>query len=614
MSVQRSPIVRVFGYLRHFPKEVVLNVLFNVLHIFFNLFSFVLIVPFVELLFGMSQPPEACPPFALSQSAMTDWLVWQLCRLKGEYGVWKCLLGVSVGYVACSFLSNLCRYMGFYFLCGIRTGIVRHMRDDIYRKITILPVGYFSARRKGDMLSRMSNDLFDIEWSVVQTMQSLIKDPINIVVFAATLIWISPRLFFYFLLVLPVAVALIAWIGKSLKRNSNRGQDRLGVLFAELEEVLTNIRVVKAFAREEETDRHFAATNNGYARTMMRVARRRELSSPLSEVLGTIGLAAILVIGGGAVMRGDMAASIFILFVVIFARIIPPVQAVVKAYNSIQKGSASARRFFEVMDADERILEIPGAYRLTQFEHDIVFDQVCFAYEDETSGAKVPVLDQVSLVVPKGKVYAIVGPSGAGKTTLVDLLPRFYDLTSGRILVDGHEVAKVNIDSLRGLIGLVSQQCVLFNDTVANNIAFGHPEYARDQIEAAARVAAADDFIKQLPQGYDTIVGDRGLTLSGGQRQRISIARAVLKNPPILILDEATSALDAESEHLVQAALQKLMVGRTSLVIAHRLSTIQHADQIVVLEKGRIVEQGTHEKLILLGGLYKKLIDMQSFG
>lgn len=610
---KKAPILRVFTYLKHFPKEMALNIGFNVLHIFFNLFSYVLIVPFVELLFGMTQPPEVCPGLALNQEALTGWLMWNLCNCKAVYGVWKCMLVVSAGYLTCSLLSNLCRYLAFFFLCGIRAGIVQLMRDDIYRKITILPVGFFHARKKGDLLSRMSNDLFDVEWSVVQTLQSIIKDPINIIVFAATLIVISPRLFMYFLLVLPVAVWLIAKVGRSLKINSTKGQEKLGGIFAEIEETVGNIRVVKSFNQEENRQHHFEQTNAEYARTMMKVARRRELSSPMSEVLGTIGLAAILIIGGELVIGGDMPASIFILFVIIFARLIPPVQAVVRAYNSIQKGSASAQRFFEVMDADEKILEKENAFVLKGFEKEITYDSVGFAYEDETTGAKVPVLDNVNLTIPKGRIIALVGPSGAGKTTLVDLLPRFYDLTSGEIRVDDHPIKDVNINSLRALMGIVTQQCILFNDTVANNIAFGHPEYTREQIVAAARVAAADGFITALPQGYDTVIGDRGMTLSGGQRQRLSIARAVLKNPPILILDEATSALDAESEHEVQQALQNLMTGRTAIVIAHRLSTIQNADLILVMNKGKIIEQGTHEKLISEDGLYKKLIDLQSF-
>ena len=347
---------------------------------------------------------------------------------------------------------------------------------------------------------------------------------------------------------------------------------------------------------------------------MIKVARHRELSSPLSEVLGTLALVFILVVGGWQVFDGSIQPSVFIFFVIIFARIIPPIQAIVRSYNTLLKSNASAERFLEVLDADEVILEKPDAVVLPGFTDSIAFHDVCFSYREKQESQENPlVLRNITLTIPKGKTVAVVGPSGAGKTTLVDLLPRFYDCTSGDIVIDGHDIRDLNINSLRRQFGLVSQNCILFNDTVANNIAFGSTDYSLEQIREAARLAHADEFIDQLPQGYDTAIGDRGLNLSGGQRQRLSIARAVLRDTPILILDEATSALDSESEHAVQQGLDALMQGRTSIVIAHRLSTIKGADLIVVLDKGQIVEQGTHEELMTLGGLYKKLVDMQSF-
>ena len=606
-------IWRVFGYLRYYPWHITVNLLFNMLAVVFNLFTFVMIVPFVELLFGTAMPPDTAPSFALDQSTLSDLLTYHLGRLEGLYGLWTCLLAVAAGYLAFSFLSNLCRYLAQFFISPVRNGIVQRMRDDVYHKITILPVSYFNSRRRGDLVSRMSNDLFDIEWGVLTSIISVGKDPINIIIFAAVLIFISPRLFLYFLVILPLAVWLIGKVGKSLRRNSNKGQSRLGNLFAILEESLGGIRVIKSFTQEQGRIALFRRANDDYARTMVRVANRRELSSPLSEILITLGLAFILILGGRAVLHGELLSSVFILFVILFARLIPPVQSVVRVYNNLQKANAAASRFFEIMDADETILEKHDALVVEDFSESIEYRHVSFAYQAEAQSNPVYVLRDINLVIPKGRTVAIVGPSGAGKTTLVDLLPRFYDCTEGEILFDGHPIRDLNINSLRAQIGLVSQNCILFNDTVANNIAFGHSDYSLDAVHHAAQVAYADDFISQMQQGYETPVGDRGMTLSGGQRQRLSIARAVLKDPPILVLDEATSALDTESEQVVQQALDGLMQGRTCIVIAHRLSTIYRADEIIVMDKGAIVERGTHEELLALGGLYKKLVELQSF-
>ncbi|MBR4773013.1 MAG: ABC transporter ATP-binding protein [Bacteroidales bacterium] len=602
-----KPIFRIFGYLRHYPWQIGFNIFFNLLSILFNLGSYVMIVPFVELLFGSGETGPVEPAFAFNQEQLAEWAFWHLHNYSNTVGLWTCLLIISGGYLACSLLSNLFRYLGLVFLSTIRNGVIEHLRNDLYHHITILPVSYFGHRRRGDLISRMANDLFDVEWSIVSSLQSLVKDPINVIVFCATLFFVSWRLFILFLLVLPAGVWLIARIGSSLKKNSQRGQNRLGRLFAMLEESLASLRAIKSFGREDDSEKRFREANNGYSRTMVRVALHRELSKPLSEVLGTLALVIILIVGGSWVIGDHIQPSVFIFFVIIFARIIPPIQAVVKAYNSLQKGSASAARFLEVLDADEVIVEKPHAVQLDTFSHEIVLRDVSFRYEADD------VLQHIDLAVRKGQTVAIVGPSGSGKSTLVDLLPRFYDCTSGLITVDGNPIADLNINSLRRQFGLVSQNCILFNDTVANNISFGSDSYSLDQIREAARVAHADEFIEALPEGYNTSIGDRGLNLSGGQRQRLSIARAVLRGTPILILDEATSALDTESEHAVQQALESVMQGRTSIVIAHRLSTIRHADMIVVLDQGRIVEQGTHDELMTQGGLYKKLVDMQTF-
>ena len=606
-------IWRVFRYLKYYPGNIAVNLLFNTLAVLFNMFTFIMIVPFVELLFGTSQSVETLPPFAFNQEYFSLWLTYTLARYKALYGLWPCLLAISGGYLAFSFLSNLCRYLAQFFISPMRNGITMRLRNDIYHHITILPVSYFTSQRKGDLISRMSNDIADIEWGVLTSVISLGKDPINIILFAAALIFISPRLFLYFLIIMPIAVWLIGLIGKSLRRNSAEGQNRLGQLFALLEESLAGIRTILSFGQEQRRINRFSQTNDDYARTMIRVAERRELSSPLSEILLTLGLVFILILGGMAVLNGEILSSIFILFIILFARLIPPVQSMVRVYNNLQKANAAAQRVFEVMDADEKIYEKKDAQLLADFQKEIVYRKVSFAYQHEGQPHPTYVLRDIDLVIPKGRTIAIVGPSGAGKTTLVDLLPRFYDCTSGEILIDGIPLPDLNINSLRAQIGLVSQNCILFNDTVANNIAFGRTDFTPEQVRQAARIAHADEFIEQMEEGYSTNIGDRGLNLSGGQRQRLSIARAVLKDPPILILDEATSALDTESEQAVQQALEHLMKGRTSIIIAHRLSTICHADEIIVMDKGHIVERGTHDQLLSLNGLYKKLIDMQSF-
>ena len=609
---EKHAIWRVFKYLRYYPKEIVLNIVFNLLSIVFNLFSFVLIVPVIELFFGMADPPAAEPALGFSQKELTEWAFYHIYLIKEQSGLWHCLFLFAGAYLLCSLLYNATRYLGLFFLSPIRNGVLQRMRDDLYHRITILPISFFAGKRKGDLISRMSADLADIEWSVVSTLQSLVKDPINVIVFAATLIFISPKLFLLFLVVLPPAVFLIGKIGSSLKRNSQKGQKKLGEMMSTYKETLDNLEVVKAYQRENHRQEVFEKANDQYSQRMMKVARRREAGSPLSEVLGTVGLGFILVMGGMSVLDGEIEASVFILFVIIFARLIPPVQALVKAYSSLQKGSASAARIYEIIDADERITEKPDAVMMKGFDRSIEYRNVTFSYQDEGS-SPVNVLDNLSLTINKGSKVAIVGPSGAGKTTLADLLPRFYDPAHGEILIDDVPIKDMNINSLRSNVGVVSQNCILFNDTIARNIAFGLEGVDMEAIRNAARLANADEFIEQMPLGYDTLVGDHGSALSGGQRQRISIARAILRNPPIMILDEATSALDNESQQAVQTALDNMMRGRTTIVIAHRLSTIENADMIVVMDKGKIVEKGTHSALLEANGMYKSLLEMQNF-
>ncbi len=605
-------VLRIFKYLRFFPKEIALNIFFNICYVFFALFSFGMIVPFVELLFGVTNPPSSEPEFEFSQSGITQWLTWTLYQFKTKYGVMRCLAVVSVGYVGCSLLSNVSRYMGMYFLSPIRNGVIQRLRNDIYQRITVLPVSFFNKRRRGDLLSRMSNDLADVEWSIVSSLQMLVKDPINVIVFAITLLFISPKMVLLAAVLLPLTVWVIGKIGKSLKRNSTKGQAQLGELFSILEESVGGIRVIKSFCREDDMTSRFERSNDEYTRRMVKVVRRRELGSPLIEMIGTVVLAIVLMFGSSLVIGGSLRVSILIFFIIVFARILPPIKSVITAYYNLQKGSAAAARIFEILDADESIVEKENALEINDFGDKIEYRNVSFSYNTEAEG-KVYVLKNINLTIAKGRSVAIVGASGAGKTTLVDLLPRFYDFDEGDILIDGHSIKDLNIDSLRRLTSMVSQNCILFNDSVLHNIAFGQAEIDEDCVVEAARIANADEFIRELPDGYQTYIGDRGMTLSGGQRQRLSIARAVLKNAPILILDEATSALDTESEHLVQEALANAMQNRTSIIIAHRLSTIRHADEIIVMDQGQIVERGKHDELLAMGGVYKKLVDMQSF-
>ena len=603
-------IFRIFKYLRFFPKEITLNILFNICFVFFSLFSFAMIVPFIELLFGVSNPVLSEPEFGFNQAALTDWVTWQLYQLKLTHGTWQCLFFVALGYIACSFLSNCSRYLGMYFLSPIRNGMIERIRNDFYHHITILPVSFFSAQRKGDILSRLSNDLADIEWSVFNCLQMLVKDPINIIVFAFVLIFISPKMVLFAIVVLPISLFIISKVGQSLKRNSTKGQDKLGYLFSILEEAVFGVKAIKSFNMEDEMSKRFEKENQEYTKRMIKVSKRKELGSPLIELLATMILAVIVVFGGSLVINGELRPAVLIFFVIVFSRIIPPAQAVISAYYNLQKGSAAAHRIFEVLDEKEGITERENAIQKNEFEHSIEYRNVSFAYQSDNNEY---VLKNINLTIEKGKTIAVVGPSGAGKTTLVDLLPRFYDCTSGEILIDGIPIKDMNINSLRELSGIVSQESILFNDSILHNIAFGKRNTNKEKIIEAAKIANADEFINQLPNGYYTTIGDRGLSLSGGQRQRISIARAILKNPPILILDEATSALDTESEYYVQEALERVMQNRTSIIIAHRLSTIQHADEIIVMDKGEIIERGTHQNLIKAGGLYKKLIDLQSF-
>ncbi|MBP6650536.1 MAG: ABC transporter ATP-binding protein, partial [Bacteroidia bacterium] len=510
------------------------------------------------------------------------------------------------------FLKNFFRYLAMYFIAPIRNGVVRDLRNGMYEKVLYLPLSYFSDERKGDLISRMTSDVQEIEWSIMQSLEVVFREPLTILLFLGTMITISPQLSIFVFVLLPIAGLLIGQIGISLRRTSAKSQAKMGVLLSTIEETLSGMRIIKAFTSELFSMEKFGKINDEYRRLMTRLYRKRDLSSPLSEFLGAIVMVVVIYFGGKLVLDGSsrLEPAMFIAFIVIFSQLIPPAKSFTEAYSNVQRGLASVDRINKILDAEVTIRDKEHALQISDFNHTVEYRDVSFAYHKGGTGW---VLHNVNLKIEKGKTIALVGQSGSGKTTLADLLPRFYDLEEGEILIDGENIKDYRLADLRGLMGIVTQESILFNDTVLNNIAFGMPNIKEEDVIAAAKIANAHDFIMQMPEGYQTNIGDRGGKMSGGQRQRISIARAVLKNPPILILDEATSALDTESERLVQDALTQLMKNRTTLVIAHRLSTIQHADEIIVMQKGEILERGKHAELLQSGGVYKKLYDLQTF-
>lgn len=593
-----------------------LNILFNLLSVAFSLVSFVIFIPVLEILFKLTPVVEAPPEgFRLSvemfqnTGQLKEYFYWQIGQTIGQYGQLQALLYISLVIVGLFFLKNLFRYLAMFFLAPLRNGVVRDLRNSLYYRVLILPLAYYTEQRKGDLMSRVTADVSEVEWSIMSSLEMVFREPITIISYLITMFVISPQLTGFVLVLLPLSALLIGQIGKSLKRTSQKGQKRMGYLLSIIEETISGLRIIKAFNAIDASKRSFEKVNNDYFRLMNRLYRKRDLASPLSEFLGVLVIVVVLWFGGRLVLSpgSSMNAAVFLTYVGIFSQILVPAKAITQAWYNINKGAASVERIRQVLDADEVIIEKPDAISVTGFEKEIEYRNVTFRYEKED------VLKRINLTIPKGKTIALVGPSGGGKSTLSDLLPRFYDCTEGELLLDGVNVKDYRIDGLRGLMGIVSQETILFNDTVANNIALGIENADMQSVEQAARIANAHEFIMQLPLGYQTIIGDRGIKLSGGQRQRLSIARAVLKNPPIMILDEATSALDTESERLVQEALENLMRNRTSLVIAHRLSTIQFADEIVVLQQGEIVERGTHASLIAHNGVYKRLCDLQSF-
>ncbi|MEI2738817.1 MAG: ABC transporter ATP-binding protein [Chitinophagaceae bacterium] len=591
---------RIFDYLKAYKGKIILYFLFILLSIIFSIISIGMLMPFLQLIFVGTKPPGSSSNVIVQ--SVNDFLNNSLAT-RGKIPTLGYICVLMIIFIL---LKNLFLYLSYYILNPLKNRVVNHLREDLYDKILRLPIGFFNEKRKGDLMSRMSNDVGEVEGSVVGTLEGWIRDPMTIIVTLSVLFLISAKLTLFILILIPVLGLVIGRITKSLKRHSQEVSQKNGETFSIIDETLGGLRVIKAFNIEKLLRNKFLTTSDELLAAKNRIAYRRDLASPLSEVLGVLMFTIVLYYGGRLVLRGELLdASAFLGFLGIFYNIINPAKALSTSFSNMRKGAAAINRIEEILKTPITVDDNPNGKQLLSFNDKIEFRNVRFAYDDAV------ILDNINLIVKKGQTIALVGSSGAGKSTLADMVPRFHDVTGGEVLIDGVNIKDYSLHSVRSLMSIVTQEPILFNDTIGNNIALGFQGATDEQITEAAKIANAHEFIIKKEGGYKSNIGDRGSKLSGGERQRLTIARAVLKNPPILILDEATSSLDTESERLVQDAINNMMQNRTSIVIAHRLSTIRHADEIIVLQKGKIVERGNHEELLSQNGFYRKLVEMQ---